>query len=57
MNSTTSNTFLLFSDNSGENHLVSIDSILEGGTPVDSDNGGDMNLESSNLLDQDGERI
>lgn len=57
MNPTTTDTYLKFIDNDGETHLVSIESILEGGYPIDSENGDDMELVSNILLDYEGNPI
>lgn len=53
---TTTNTFLKFRDESGEIELVSIDSILVGGTPIDPETGEDLEL-VSDLCDKNGDPV
>ena len=53
---TTSSTYLLFEDGKGHQRLVSIESILDGGNPMDED-GNEMDLVSSELVDWNSDPI
>lgn len=53
----TTNTYLKFKDAAGNYKLVSIDSILNGGYPIDAENGEDLELVSDELLNIDSEPL
>lgn len=44
---------LIFRDDAGYDHVVSIASILDGGTPIDEESGNDMELVSEDLVTKD----
>lgn len=54
---TTSSTYLVFLTNEGAKQLVSIESILYSGNPIDAETGDDLELFSSELVDCDGDPI
>ena len=54
---TTSSTYLVFINAEGGKEIISIESILHNGWPIDSESGDDWDLESDNLVDCDGEPI
>lgn len=56
MNRSTTNTFLKFKDQNGQTKLVSIDSILISGYPIDAETGEDLEL-VSDLCDENGDPV
>jgi len=54
---TTSSTYLVFLTNEGVKQLVSIESLLYSGHPIDPETGDDLELLSSDLVDSDGDPI
>lgn len=54
---TTSSTYLIFLTSEGERKLVSIDSIIYDGHPIDAETGDDLDLYSNELVDCNGEPI
>jgi hypothetical protein len=54
---TTSSTYLVFITSEGAKQLVSIESLLDSGHPIDSETGDDLELFSSDLVDCDGDPI
>lgn len=54
---TTSSTYLVFLTSEGAKQLVSIESILYSGNPIDAETGDDLELFSSELVDCDGDPI
>jgi hypothetical protein len=57
MNITTTTAFLRFRDDNGDEEIVSIDSILNSGYPIDSESGEDMELISTTIVDRKGQPI
>lgn len=56
MNRSTTNTFLKFRKSNGETKLVSIDSVLIDGYPIDAETGDDLEL-VSDLCDENGDPV
>lgn len=56
MNRTTTNTYLKFDEN-GVQRLVSIDSILNDGYPIDPENGDELDLVEDKLCDVWGDPV
>ena len=54
---TTSSTYLVFITSDGEKKLVSIESLLYSGNPIDAETGDDLELFSSELVDCNGDPI
>lgn len=54
---TTSSTYLVFLTSEGERKLVSIESVIYDGHPIDAETGDDLDLYSSELVDYNGEPI
>ena len=56
-NRTTSNTYLKFIDSEGATSIVSIDSIVYSGHPIDKETGDDLDLYDSNMVDINGNPV
>lgn len=54
---TISSTYLVFLTGEGAKQLVSIDSLLYSGNPIDPETGDDLDLFSSELVDCNGDPI
>lgn len=54
---TTSSTYLVFLTSEGERKLVSIESVIYDGHPIDAETGDDLDLYSSELVDCDGRKV
>jgi hypothetical protein len=57
MNRTTTNTFVNFYDENGGTKLVSIDSIMVDGYPIDAETGEDLEPCGSELYDENGDPV
>lgn len=54
---TTSSTYLVFITSEGAKKLISIESVLHSGYPIDAETGDDLDLFSSDLVDCNGDPI